>query len=130
MSEPLSLSEKLYLLSVNPEKGGIVSATANVTVDGFSSKSFKLSTSGTSKVTFLSGDIENLSLESRGTSKINLEKIQVKKAKIVSKGTSQTKINVSDNLTVRLSGISKVRYSGNPKVNQSLSGLAKLIKTR
>ncbi len=29
MSEPLSLSEKLYLLSVNPEKGGIVSATAN-----------------------------------------------------------------------------------------------------
>jgi hypothetical protein len=29
MSEPLLLSEKLYLLSVNPEKGGIITATAN-----------------------------------------------------------------------------------------------------
>ncbi len=108
----------------------VVSSTANVTVEGFDSKSFELSTSGTSKVTFLSGDIESLSLESRGTSRIDLEQIRVKRAKIVSGGTSQTKIDVSDNLTVRLSGISKVRYSGNPQVNQKLSGLGKLIKTR
>ncbi|SFV63441.1 hypothetical protein MNB_SV-12-383 [hydrothermal vent metagenome] len=107
-----------------------VSSTADVTVDGFSVKSFELFSAGTSKVTFLSGDIGTLSLQSKGTSQINLEQIQVKRAKIVSQGTSRTNINVSDNLTVKLSGISKVEYSGNPKITQKLSGLGKLIKAK
>ena len=107
-----------------------VSTTAKVIVEGFDSNYFNLSAFGTSKVTFRSGDIETLSLQSGGTSRVDLSQIHIKNAKIVSKGTSRTKIDVSDSLTVQLSGISKVRYSGNPQINKSISGLGKLIKTR
>jgi hypothetical protein len=107
-----------------------VSTTAKVIVDRVSSNYFDLLTFGTSKVTFHSGDIGTLSLQSGGTSRVNLSGVHIKNAKIVSKGTSRTKIDVSDNLTVKLSGISKVRYSGNPQIRKSISGLGKLIKIR
>jgi hypothetical protein len=107
-----------------------VSTTAKVILNRVSSNYFDLSAFGTSKVIFRSGDIGTLSLHSGGTSRVDLSRVHIKNAKIVSKGTSRTKIDVSDNLTVKLSGISKVRYSGNPQIRKSISGLGKLIKTR
>ena len=105
-----------------------IGGTTYADIQGFNSTNFKLRASGTSKVTFSSGSITNLTLNSEGTSKINLEQIRVKYASIISKGTSKTTINVSEDLNVNLSGISKVRYFGNPKIQKRIKGLGKLIK--
>jgi hypothetical protein len=107
-----------------------VSSTAEVVLNNFNIKNFKLLTSGTSKVTFLSGGIQNFSLNSKGTSKINLETIDIKNATIESTGTSKTKIKVEDTLSVKLSNISKVMYIGNPTIKKRLIGLGKLIKIK
>ena len=105
-----------------------VSSTAEVLLNDFHIEDFKLFTSGTSKVTFVSGKIKNLFLNSKGTSKIYLEKIDIKNATIVSKGTSKTWIKVSNNLDVDLSNIAKVMYKGKPTIQKSLVGLGKLMK--
>ena len=102
--------------------------TTHANIKGFHSKNLKLFVSGTAKVNFSSGSIENLFLESKGTSKIHLEKISVRNATIIAKGTSQTVINVKNNLNVTLSGVSKVKYFGNPSIKKTLNNLGKLIK--
>lgn len=113
-------SELLNMLTI----GG----TTHLYAEGFNPTNFNLLTSGTAKVTFLSGSIENFFLESAGTSQINLEKIDIRNATIVSKGTSSTTINVSKNLNVKLHGISKVKYFGNPNIQKRIKNLGKLIK--
>ena len=105
-----------------------VGGTTRASIEGFHSANFNLRTSGTARVTFLSGGIENFFLNSRGTSQISLENINVQNATIVSKGTSKTTINVSNNLNVKLRGISKVKYFGNPKIQKNIKNLGKLIK--
>ena len=102
--------------------------TTHANIKGFNTKNLKLFVSGTAKVNFSSGSIENLFLESKGTSKIHLEKISVSNATIIAKGTSKTVINVNDNLNVTLSGVSKVKYLGNPSIKKTLNNLGKLIK--
>jgi hypothetical protein len=105
-----------------------VRSTAKVVLNNFNLQNFKLSTAGTSNVTFLSGEIQNFFLNSEGTSKINLEAIDIKNATIVSRGISKTRIKVTNNLNVELSNIAKVMYYGNPTIKKSLIGLGKLIK--
>ncbi len=105
-----------------------VGGTTAVDIKGFTLQNFKLFVSGTAKVTFLSGSINHLFLQSEGTSRISLEKIYVKRARVVSKGTSKITINVNETLNVNLSGISKVKYFGNPTIQKRIKGLGKLIK--
>jgi len=105
-----------------------VRSTSRVVIKDFDLVKLKLFVSGTSKVLFLSGSIDDLVLNSEGTSKINLDNISIKNAVIKSKGTSKTKITVDGSLNVDLSGISKVEYKGNPKIQQRVKGLAKLRK--
>ena len=104
--------------------------TTHANIKGFNSKNLKLFISGTAKVNFSSGSIENLFLEAKGTSKIHLEKISISNATIIAKGTSKTVIHVNDNLNVTLSGVSKVKYLGNPSIKKTLNNLGKLIKIK
>ena len=104
--------------------------TTHANIKGFSLKNLKLSVSGTAKVNFSSGSIENLFLEAKGTSKIHLEKISISNATIIAKGTSKIAINVNDSLNVNLSGVSKVKYWGNPLIKKTLNNLGKLIKMK
>ena len=105
-------------------------SATHANIKGFNNKNLKLSVSGTAKVNFSSGSIENLFLEAKGTSKIHLEKISVSNATIIAKGTSKTVINVNDNLNVTLSGVSKVKYLGNPSIKKTINNLGKLIKIK
>ena len=107
-----------------------VGNTTHANIKGFNSQSLKLSVSGTAKVNFLSGSIENLFLEAKGTSKIHLEKIAISNATIIATGTSKTVINVNNHLDVDLSGVSKVKYLGNPSIKKKLNRLGKLIKIK
>ena len=104
--------------------------TTHANIKGFNSKNLKLSVSGTAKVNFSSGSIENLFLEAKGTSKIHLEKIAISNATIIATGTSKTVINVNNHLDVDLSGVSKVKYLGNPSIKKKLNRLGKLIKIK
>ena len=104
--------------------------TTHANVKGFNSNNLKLLISGTAKVNFSSGSIENLFLEAEGTSKIHLEKIFISNATIIAKGTSKIMVNVNNNLNVTLSGVSKVRYLGNPSIKKTLNNLGKLIKIK
>jgi len=104
--------------------------TTHANVKGFNSNNLKLLISGTAKVNFSSGSIENLFLEAQGTSKIHLEKIFIRNATITAKGTSKTVINVNNNLNVTLSGVSKVKYLGNPSIKKTINNLGKLIKIK
>jgi len=107
-----------------------VQGTARLDITGFDLHRLNILSSGTSRVTFVSGSIENFSLNSRGTSKVNLKDIYVKNAVITAKGTSKTEININGNLSVDLSGISKVKYWGNPNIQKRTKNLAKLIKMK
>jgi hypothetical protein len=118
------------VLYVNSFKELSVHSTARLNIRGFDLSSLSLFTFGTSKVTFISGSIRDLFLDSRGTSKINLKDIYVKNVVIKAKGTSKIEINLDGSLNVDLSGISKVKYRGNPKIKKSIRNLAKLIKIR
>lgn len=107
-----------------------VKSASKVKVKDFNLAKLELFVSGTSKVIFLSGSINNLLLDSQGTSKINLENVVIKNAIIKSKGTSKIKLNIDGSLNVNLSGIVRVKYKGNPKIQKRIFGLAKLIKIK
>lgn len=71
---------------------------------------------------------ENVEMEISGSGEVDFEKMNAKKTEVDISGSGIVKIQVEDRLKAKISGSGKVYYSGNPAIQQDISGTGKLIK--
>ncbi|HYG40104.1 MAG TPA: head GIN domain-containing protein [Cytophagales bacterium] len=75
----------------------------------------------------LRGEAEQLSIRVSGSGDVNLMGLQTKNADIRISGKSDCSVFVVDHLQVKISGVGKVYYKGNPEIDQEISGVGKVI---
>jgi len=77
----------------------------------------------------LRGKVKNCNIELSGASDIKAFDLVANNVKIEGSGSCSVDITVQDSLDVELSGVSELRYKGEPKyINSDLSGFSKLTK--
>ncbi len=77
----------------------------------------------------LKGKVKNCNIELSGASDIKAFDLIVNNIKIEETGSCNVDITVMDSLDVELSGVSELRYKGEPKyINSDVSGVSKLSK--
>ena len=84
-------------------------------------QSVEINSSGSGRFT-LTGTTDLLDIRSSGSSRITADGLQANTATINISGSGRAYVNVADYLDVRVSGSGTVRYSGNPRVSQNITG--------
>ncbi|MDQ4093115.1 MAG: DUF2807 domain-containing protein [Actinomycetota bacterium] len=77
----------------------------------------------------LSGEVRDLDLSGAGTSRLLLADLVVRNLDAELSGTSHATVTVSDTLDAQTTGVSVLRYRGNPRVtNQQTSGVSSIAR--
>lgn len=126
-----------------PELTGINCSGASEvkTLDKFNSEKFDLKCSGASELELnidtklltsklsgasevkIQGSADTYTLELSGASEVKALDFSAKKCAIVTKGASSCRIAVSEELSIKASGASDIKYKGNPKIiSKDISG--------
>lgn len=92
-----------------------------------SAKTFDIDLSGASTLE-LNGKTDKIYAELSGASTLNAFSTNANDASLNLSGASNGRVNVSQQLKVKASGASKVRYRGDAKVESDLSGSSKVMK--
>jgi hypothetical protein len=107
-----------------------VSGVSKVSLSNIENESLKVDTSGASKIT-VDGKTNRLVIDSSGASRIDARKLSTENVTVDASGATKSMVNVSETLSVDLSGASRVTYSGNPsKVNKKTSGVSSLKQNK
>ena len=61
-----------------------------------------------------------------GSSNLKAEELYIERANVELSGSSDATVNVSDHLDARVSGVSELRYIGQPTISQRVSGVSKI----
>lgn len=105
-----------------------ISGACKVNVQNIKTDRFELNVSGASDVT-MQGETTSLKIDSNGASKVDSEKLTARAANVTTNGAGTTRVYVSEEMTAKASGASKIIYSGDPKVvNKKDSGASKITK--
>lgn len=84
--------------------------------------------SGSGSIEVLEGSVDHEDVNISGSGNVNVLNVDAKKASTQTSGSGNIRLNVSDELDVRISGSGDVFYKGSPAVNVSISGSGRLIK--
>ncbi len=104
-----------------------VSGASSVTGE-LSSKRLTIDTSGASKVQ-LEGEVDEIVIDASGASNIDLDEMRAHDVRVDVSGASSARVNCDGELRGDASGVSNIRYEGNPeRVNVQTSGLSKIRK--
>lgn len=105
-----------------------ISGASNVNARGLTGARFRLEISGAGEVE-LAGKVERLEIVISGAGKVQAARLVTKTASVVGSGAGKVELHASESLDVKLSGVGKVLYHGDPKkVTRKISGMGKLIK--
>ncbi len=102
-----------------------LSGACTITASGLSGAAFKLSLSGASQAT-LKGKVRELQADLSGASRVDARQLETQATDLDLSGASNAKVHASTSLKVSSSGASQVEYKGNPKIQQDVSGVAKI----
>lgn len=84
--------------------------------------------SGSGNIDVLEGTVDNEDLNISGSGNLDLAGVTAKKASTQTSGSGTMKVNVSDELEVRISGSGDVYYLGSPTMDVDISGSGKIRK--
>jgi hypothetical protein len=104
-----------------------ISGASNVTATDIINEDLSIDLSGASKLK-IDGKSTNATFDVSGASKFDGENLQIENANIDNSGASSVLVSVTKTLTADASGASKVTYIGDPSVEKSVSGAAKVVK--
>ncbi len=136
-------AKELKITLSMPELVGLNCSGASevITLDKFTSEKFELKCSGASELDLnidtkllvsklngaselrLKGSADTHAIEMSGASEVKALDFKTQKYAIETKGASSCKISVSEELSVKASGASEIKYSGSPKIiSKDVSG--------
>lgn len=99
-----------------------VSGSGDVFVAQLNGTNLYSTISGGGNITVANGNVRNETLEISGSGDINMLNILTKYCSTNTSGSGTTKVNVSNDLDVTISGSGGVYYLGNPSIHSSISG--------
>ena len=107
--------------------GGVSSSGANtITMAGLSGKGFTVEFNGSGEGTF-SGNVQQVRYQLVGASQVNGQGLKSVSASVELVGASELSLSVSKQLAVKVSGVGKVTYYGDPEIQQQISGLGVVV---
>lgn len=107
-----------------------LSGVTKTKVTNLDNESFKIDTSGVSKI-YVEGKTSELTIDMSGASKIEAKELEAKKVSIDGSGATKAYVKVTEEISADLSGASRVRYLGSPSdVNKKTSGVSKLSQIK
>jgi hypothetical protein len=138
-------SKSIEISLTMPELNSIdMSGATQVRSDSFDADDFLLNLSGASRAQLeinaatitanldgasraqITGIVGNLDTDLSGASRFYGQLLETQTAKVNLSGASQAHVNVFQELEIVASGASRVYYSGEPKIKQSLSGASRV----
>lgn len=99
-------------------------STATVAVEV---TNLNLDFSGAAKAS-ISGKAQKVTMDGSGASILSAKSLETTTMALDLSGASKADVNVSEKLVVEASGASNVRYTGNPSLEQDISGAASVTK--
>lgn len=119
-------SERLYLNTMNASKASVKHSGEEIIVDAAGSSNvnviaetedLKVVSAGGSLVTLVSGKASRMTANASGSSRIDAEAVAIQKAAIEQVGTSRCHVNITDTLTVNLTGNSMLTFKDKPYID-------------
>ncbi len=87
----------------------------------------EINTIGAARVTFNGrNSVDELEIDAGGATTVDAEALIARKAEVETDGSSTVRVTVTDELEVEINGVSKVFYSGEPKIDKSISDAGRL----
>ena len=105
-----------------------LSGSGKIVAQKLESSDLEARISGSGSIEVMEGIVEHEDINISGSGDINLVEVAATKASTQTSGSGNIRLNVSDELDVRISGSGDVFYKGTPKVNVSVSGSGRLIR--
>lgn len=105
-----------------------LSGSGNMIAERLESANLEARISGSGRIEVLEGLVEHEDIAISGSGDVDLVAVEAKKASTQTSGSGNIRLNVSDELEVRISGSGDVFYKGSPVVNVSVSGSGRLVK--
>ncbi|MCB0515498.1 MAG: DUF2807 domain-containing protein [Chitinophagales bacterium] len=122
-----SMAGKLYFYNLQQEELSVdLSGATKSNFENIQIEQLNLDLSGASDIT-LKGNVHQCDIASSGASSINALNMYTHNMNLDLSGASSADVNVSKQLSLSLSGASKVTYKGSPKIEKSnISGMSKV----
>lgn len=104
-----------------------ISGSGNIQIPQLTTGYLDASISGSGNISVSGGDATEQKLKISGSGNIDLVNVLSNKTNTTTTGSGNIKINVSQNLDVKITGSGSVFYKNNPIVNTSITGSGKVI---
>jgi hypothetical protein len=104
-----------------------ISGSGNILIPQLVTGSVDADISGSGNITVNNGSATDENLRISGSGTIDLLNLPANKASVNTSGSGDTKVNLSQNLDIKISGSGSVYYKGSPIINSSVSGSGKVI---
>ena len=104
-----------------------ISGSGNILIPQVATGYIDADISGSGNITINTGTATDEQLKISGSGTIDLLNVAANKASTNTSGSGDTKVNLSQNLDVKISGSGSVYYKGSPIINASVSGSGKVI---
>ncbi len=123
-----SIEDSIVVKITVPNLEGLsASGAGKMNVREIKNAKFDIDMSGAVSIT-ASGETAELTIEASGAGKVDVQKLRAARATIEASGVAHIDVDVRDVLNVVINGPSKVSYSGDPEVNQTINGPGTLEK--
>lgn len=107
------------------EVGGSGSITGEV--HGVRTDAFKLDLSGSARLT-LHGKARSLRVDLSGSGRVDADALDADEVRLAISGSGDADVHAVRTLDVQVSGSGTVRYRGDPKVTESISGSGRIVR--
>ena len=115
----------VYRLKVRSLKELRASGAVKVSATGIDQPELNVNLSGSVSSTF-AGRASSQDISLSGTGRFDGRSLEGREASVEISGTGEAIVNAAEALNVRGSGTARVRFLGNPRVEQQVSGLARV----
>lgn len=105
-----------------------INGSGNINIQKLTAETLTANISGSGNIAVNDGSVNNEALKISGSGSIDLLGLNAKFAATETSGSGNTRVRVSDNLNVRISGSGDVFYIGNPSLYSSISGSGKITR--
>jgi len=105
-----------------------VNGSGSVRINEVDAEDINLRINGSGKIRALSGSVDHAEVSISGSGDVDLSAIQARTAATETSGSGTIRLQVSDELNVKISGSGSVYYKGHPSVNTNISGSGTVVR--
>jgi len=117
-----SVNDAIQITIAVPNLDGVSTAGAGkLDISGIKNEKFEIDTNGATTIK-VAGETKVLDIDTSGAGRIDAHKLRAARGVVEAKGVARVDVNVSEQLSVTVSGASHVTYQGDPVLTKTING--------